>query len=128
MARRYAYAASLSWGGDEPTAELEVEVEYSVAWGSPETGRGYMADPEKYDPGSPDIVEDIKVLKIDGRERPWALGFGFISDAEAETMITEKLEAHEEDMIRDAAEVEAADADEARERRWEETRNDRLDE
>ena len=69
MSRRYTYAASLSFGGDAPTAELEVEVDFTVEWGSPESGRS--GRPEDYDPGSPSIVEDIKVLKINGRSGPF---------------------------------------------------------
>lgn len=35
------YAGTLSWGGDEPTAELEVEWSYTVLWGAPATGPTY---------------------------------------------------------------------------------------
>lgn len=69
MSRRFTYAASLSFGGDEPTAELEAEVDFTVDWGSPESGRS--GPPEDYDPGSPSTVEDIRVLKIDGRSEPF---------------------------------------------------------
>ena len=61
-ATRYHYTASLSWGGDTPTAELEVEVSYAVAWGSPE--RRNFGLPDTYDLGSPSEVEDIRVEKI----------------------------------------------------------------
>lgn len=63
--KRYIYSTSLSWGGDEPTAELEVVVAYSVEWGQPESGR--FGPPENYDPGSGSLVEDISVLQIDGK-------------------------------------------------------------
>lgn len=116
---RYRYSASLSWGGDAPTAEVEVEVSFSVAWGSPETGRGYMADPAKYDPGSPDVVEDIKLLTVDGRSRPWDMGFGFLSDDEFERDVIEKLEVHHDDMIAEAQLDEMPDPDAQREERRE---------
>lgn len=66
---RYNFATSLSWGGDEPTAEMEVEVDFTAQFGSPETGR--FGAPENYDPGAHAEVEDIRVLKIDGREGPF---------------------------------------------------------
>jgi hypothetical protein len=121
MDRRYTYAASLSWGGDEPTAELEVEVSFSVAWGSPESGR--FGPPEDYDPGCGSVVEDIRVEKINGR--PYA---DFHRDegrpGSAMSAIIDKLEMdHEQDMLAEAAEDDAARRDsyleaEADERRW----------
>ena len=61
MSKRYTYATTLNWGGDTPTAEIEVEVSYTVAWGSAETGR--FGPPENYDPGSADLVEDIRAAE-----------------------------------------------------------------
>ena len=113
---RYTYATCLNWGGDEPTAEIDVVVSYAVAWGSPETGR--FGVPEDYDPGSPDVVEDLRVEKIDGR--PVSESPGLL------VPIMEKLEAIEEalfpDLIANAAQVEAARADEAAEYRREAAR------
>lgn len=65
---RYTYSTCLSFGtdGEADYCEMDVTVSFTVAWGSPETGAGYMADPYNYDPGSPDVVEDIKVESIDG--------------------------------------------------------------
>jgi len=107
MAPRYTYATCLSWGGDTPTAEIDVEVSYTVAWGSPETGR--FGVPEDYDPGSPDVVEDLRVEKIDGR--PVETSPGLL------VPIMEKLEAVEDELFPDliihAREVEEARADEA---------------
>ena len=107
MAPRYTYATCLSWGGDTPTAEIDVEVSYTVAWGSPETGR--FGVPEDYDPGSPDVVEDLRVEKIDGRP---------VEDSPGLLVpIMEKLEAVEDELFPDliihAREVEEARADEA---------------
>ena len=60
---RYRYATCLSWGGDEPTAELEVEVSYTVAWGRPET-------PPAYDHGGlPADPDEITNLATQGDQR-----------------------------------------------------------
>lgn len=127
MGRRYAYTTTLAWGGDEPTAEIEVEVSFTVAWGSPESGR--FGPPENYDPGSPDEVEDIRLEKVEGQPRPWGMGYGFIADDEFEADVVEKLEGsdwHVSAMIGEAAEREAGDHDEAMERRAEERRMGRF--
>jgi hypothetical protein len=115
---RYTYTASLEWGGDEPTAEVEVTLSYTVAWGSPETGR--FGPPENYDSGSPDIVEDIKLELVEGKSRPWDMGYGYLPDDDFEQDVIEKLEAHEDDMLAEAREVEAGRAHDAAESRWEE--------
>ena len=116
MANRYTYATCLGWGGDEPTAEIDVEVSYTVAWGSPETGR--FGPPENYDPGSPDEVEDLRVEKIDGRTVEASPGLL--------VPIMEKLEDIEDalfpDLIANAVEIEAARADEAADYRREAAR------
>jgi hypothetical protein len=120
-ARRYTYAASLSWGGDEPTAELEVEVSYSVAWGSPASGWG--GPPEHYDPGSGSVVEDIRVETVESLERPWRLHPGG-DDALAAEIIAKLEMDHEQEMLAEAAEEDAAAYDDAMERRAEETREE----
>lgn len=116
MSRRYTYATCLNWGGDEPTAEIEVEVSYTVAWGSAETGR--FGPPEDYDPGSPDAVEDLRVEKIDGR--PVEASPGLL------VPIMEKLEDIEDalfpDLIANAVKIEAARDDEAADYRREAAR------
>lgn len=126
----YRYACTLSWGGDEPTAELEVECSYSVAWGSSESGR--LGPPEDYDPGSGDVVEDIKILSVDGRPWPVDISYGFQTDAQSHEMLVEKLESdHETAMLQEAIEAEAAradaDADDRFERMREEMIEDDLD-
>jgi hypothetical protein len=110
MNARYRYATCLAWGGDVPTAEVEVEVSYGVAWGSPETGAGYMADPYNYDPGSPDVVEDIRLELVEGKPRPWGMYHGFVAneDDEFEFEVIEKLEDHEAAMLEEARAREAA--------------------
>lgn len=119
MSRRYTYATTLSWGGDEPTAELEVEVTFTVAWGSPESGR--FGPPEHYDPGSGSVVEDIRVETVESMERPWRLHPGG-DDALAAEIIAKLEMDHEADMLAEAAEEEAAAHDDAMERRAEERR------
>lgn len=102
--QRYRYACTLNLGGSDESGEFEVEVSYEVAWGSPETPTPYLGDPALYDPGSPSIVEAITVEAVDGKTKPWGLGFGFIADAEVITRIEEALEDHEEAMILSATE------------------------
>lgn len=104
MARRFTYGASLSWGGDIPTAELEVEVSYTVTWGSPPR---FSMNPELCDEGSPSVVEDIRVETIDGLPLAEALkrGSGEYMPGETVRLILEKLEMdHEGEMIQEAAE------------------------
>lgn len=97
MRTRYRYATTLDFGADEH----EVEVSYTVAWGSPETGAGYMADPYKYDPGSPDEVEELRLELVDGEPGPF--------DQEAEAMVLQTLaQDHTEAMLQEAREREAA--------------------
>ena len=122
--RRYRYACTLSWGGDVPTAEVEVEVSYSMAWGSPETGR--YGPPENYDPGCGDEVEDIRLELVEGKPRPWGMYYGYIAneDAEFETDVREKLDCdeHLSAMILEASEQEQAAEDSYREAEWDERR------
>ena len=108
MTKRYTYATTLSWGGDTPTAELEVECTYSVDWGTPETGRGYLADPAGYDPGSPTVVECIKIVSVDGKPWPVDLSYGYQTEAQDHEMLVDKLQDHEDDMIEAALCYEAA--------------------
>lgn len=112
MSTRYRYATTLAFGDDgEPGyAEVDVEVSYTVAWGSPETGAGYMADPYKYDPGSPDVVEDVRLELVHGRRRPWNLGDGWVPEASQEEMILARFDsdAHQEAMLQEAREREAS--------------------
>lgn len=99
MATRYTYAASVTLGDDFDT-EAEIEVTYSVAWGSPETGRGYMADPYRYDPGAPDVVECVQLVAINGEPvNVYPPEFAAQALAEIETNHTEAMleEARHED-------------------------------
>lgn len=89
MERRYSYICSLSWGGDEPTAELDdVEVTFSVAWGEPSE------------------VEDIRVESIDGRSVAEASAHDYVR-GETVRQIIDKLEMeHESRMLWIASEEE----------------------
>lgn len=64
----YQYSTCLSFGtdGEADYAEVDVTISYDVVWGSEESGR-FSGPPENYDPGSPDEIESIAVLEIDGR-------------------------------------------------------------
>lgn len=100
--RPYRYAATLSWGGDTPTAELEIECAYSVAWNETDC----------------DEVEDIQILTVDGKPWPVDLSYAFQTEAEDHDMLVEKLLGdHEDWMIREAMERDAERHAEAADRR-----------
>lgn len=125
MPTTYTYACTLSWGGDTPTAELEIECSYTVAWGSSESGR--FGPPEDYDPGAGDVVEDIKILTVDGKLWPVDISYGFQTDNQSHEMLVDKLESdHEADMIAAAIEEEAVRADAAADDRFERMREDMI--
>ncbi len=83
MSRR-RYATSLSWGGDIPTAEIEVEVEYDVHWGRSARTSG---PPEYYHEADPAEIDNIAVLTIDGKPGPFHDGFQDWAD-----LVRDKLE------------------------------------
>jgi hypothetical protein len=129
--KRYTYATTLAFGDDgEPGyAEVEVEVSYTVAWGTSESGR--FGPPELYDPGSADLVEDIRLEKVEGKPRPWGMYDGWIAneDDKFATVVVERLDGDERalaDMLTEAAEQAAADYHEAMEYRAEQRRDDEL--
>lgn len=103
MATRYTYATTLTFStGVVPEVdEVEVEVSFTVAWGSPETGAGYMADPYKYDPGSPDEIEDLTLRSVDG------VGGPFDQHDEA-AILQEVAQNHTDAMLQEARDREAA--------------------
>ena len=123
---RYFYSTTLSFGGDEPTAELELSVSYSVAWGSPESGR--YGPPEDYDPGAGDVVEDIKILTVGGKPWPVSISYGYQTEAQDHEMLVDRLESdHEADMIAAAVEEEASRADAAADDRFERMREEMIE-
>jgi hypothetical protein len=104
MNRRFIYTTDLSWGGDIPTAELEVEVSYEVAWGSSETGR--FGPPENYSPGSDSIIEDIRIEKIEGKPAEEYVVGEYVAGHTVASII-EKIELsdrHQEAMLNEASE------------------------
>lgn len=120
-ARRYTYACTITFGQDgEPGySEVEVEVSYSVAWGSPESG--WFGPPENYDPGSGDVVEDIRLEKVKGKPRPWNMGYGFLSDDDFATDCIEKIEGdkhHYDAMVAEANDAATAARDSYLEQEW----------
>jgi hypothetical protein len=102
MARRYFYSTCLMFGtdGEADHVELDVTVSFTVARGSPESGR-YGGPPENYDPGSPDEVEDVRLVE----------GNAGLS-AEQELVVLSRLEddVHTAAMAEIAREADAADA------------------
>lgn len=69
--QRFRYATSVSFGGDTPTAEFEVELTYTFLPGSPERGPTYASGGE---PPDPPEVDDVRLELVDGRPRPWQDG------------------------------------------------------
>lgn len=125
MARRYTYVCTLSWGGDEPTAEVEVEVSYTLTPGCPEQGPSYASGGQ---PAEYPAIDDIRLEKVEGKPRPWGMYSGYIAneDDEFATECIEKIEGserHLEAMINEASERDASDEDDARERRHEDQRD-----
>lgn len=101
---RYTTTVAFPPNSDEDGPEFDVEVTYTVARGTPESGR--TGPPENYDPGSPDEIEDFKLVKCDGKERPWNAGYGFISDEDWEERVREKID--DDDLLRNANETDEA--------------------
>lgn len=103
MATRYSYATTLAYStGDVPEVdEVEVEVSFTVAWGAPGTGRPYYGPVELYDEGSPDEVEDLRLLSVDG------VGGPFDQHDEA-AILQEIAQNHIEAMLEEARDREAA--------------------
>lgn len=113
MATRYTYACTLPYStGDVPEVEeMDVEVSFSVAWGSTGTGRPYYGPPENYDEGSPDEVEDLRLERVNDAARPSpAGGFGSTEvNQEFEAAILQEVaQNHTEAMLEEARQCEAA--------------------
>lgn len=127
MTRRYRYGCTIPFGHDgEPGySEVEIEVSYAVAWGSSEAGRN--GPPEHYDPGCGDMVEDIKLELVEGKPRPWDMGYGYISDDDFAADCVEKIEGdkyHYEAMVGEAAQEDAAARDSYLEQEWKDSRSE----
>lgn len=126
MSRPFVYETTLSFGTDgEPDyCEIDVKVEFTVAWGSPETGN--YGPPENYDPGSGDEIENVKLVEVNRKPRPWNMGLGFITDDEFAETVADVLDGghHPEAMINEAIEVAQGDHEAAMEARAELRRED----
>lgn len=124
-ATRYTYATTLAYStGDVPEVdEVEVEVSFSVAWGSPETGR--WGPPENYDPGAGDEIEDLRLERVNGTKSPGPdapYGAGALNQEYEAAILQEIAQNHAEAMLSEARDHEAAWADDAAERAYESRR------
>ena len=110
MAKTFTYT-TLALSAHEEDDGIEVEVTFTVAWGSPESGR--FGPPEDYDPGCGDEVENITVIKVGGLTEGYGKAFamGYQSDAQIAADIVEELQSdrHQEAMIELAIDEAAAD-------------------
>ena len=118
MATRYTYACTLpySTGTVPEVEEMEVEVSFSVAWGSAGTDRPYYGPPENYDGGSPDEVEDLRLVSVDGTTKPFpaaAFGAGEINQEFEAAILQEIAQNHTEGMLEAARDREDYWADDA---------------
>lgn len=125
MAKRYNYETTvcLDTSGDYAySADFDVKVEFSVAWGSPPSGE--YGPPENYDPGSDSVVEDVKIVSVEGLTEGWgkAFTFGYQTDAQVAADMVEALDF--DDLLVSAREEEADAAIHAEEERAEHRRED----
>lgn len=108
MARetRCTYAGTLAWGGDTPTAELEVEWSYTVRWGAPARGPSYASGGE---PADPDEIEDIRILTVDDKPWPVDLFGGYQTERENfDTLENKIVDEFWDEMIESAIEKDCA--------------------
>lgn len=102
----YNFSTCLSFGddGEANYIEMDVEVAYQVIWGEPTV---WGSTPETSHQGSGDEIDDIKVIKIDGRPAPWNLIPLPNGDAEVADQIEAQLRQHcEEAMLERARDLE----------------------
>lgn len=126
MPRTHTYK-TLALSAHEEDDGIEVEVTFTVAWGSSPSGE--FGPPENYDPGSDHEVENITIVKVGGLTEGYGKQFamGYQSDAQIAADVVETLqsERHQEAMIELAIDAEAGDHEHAMEMRAEERRLDR---
>lgn len=123
MGKTFTHYTTVNLGNDE-ASEFEVTLTFSVAWGSPETGR--FGRPEDYDPGCGSEVEDIKVVSIEGMTSGWGKAFamGYQTDEQIADAVIEALtDADLDRMLVEASEEAFADAVDAEEYRAESRRD-----
>lgn len=101
---RHTYATGVSFGGDIPTAELDVELSYSFIPGRAET-------PPAYDhgglPAEPAMIEDVEVVTIDGKSRPWDRHTDHTDDELADAILNQ-LGDIDDELIAHALETDAS--------------------
>jgi hypothetical protein len=103
---RYRYATTLSFGDDgEPGyTELDVEVSYKVLWGRPETPPAYSHGGL---PADPDEVDDVRLELVDGKPRPWDMGYGYLTDDDFAAQVEDRFGDLWCELIAEAAQTEA---------------------
>lgn len=118
MTRTYTYEATVCLGSDEGS-EFDVKASFTVAWGSPETGR--FGPVEGYDPGSADEIENVRILEVEGKASGWSQYAGdMLSDGQvAEVLIDALITDHAERMLHEAAEEDDGRREQAAEYRAE---------
>lgn len=100
----YTYETTISFGGDTPTAELDVRFSFTVSWGTPETPPCYAHGGL---PADPDEVDDIRVVAVNGLPSGWS---DHQSDAGvADTLINALTEDDYARMLEEAIEADASD-------------------
>lgn len=67
MARRFTQIVNLAHVRPLMEGDLEVTVVYDFTPGTPEVGRGYMADPTRYDPGSDPEFVIVSITDLTGQ-------------------------------------------------------------
>lgn len=111
--RQYETTLALSIAGGGET-ELDLTITYTVSPGSPETGRGYMADPAKYDPGSSDElnIESFTLSRCDVISLDWLMWQFHSDDTLREAILADWRETEASDreaVMEDRAERAAED-------------------
>jgi len=90
---------------DGAEREFDLVLQCSVTPGSPEVGRTYMGDPDKYDPGGPDEVWIDSLRAFDERGKECA------TVAKLALLIARSDEELEQDIVETWNEHEASDAE-----------------
>ena len=90
---------------DGAERDFDLVLQCSITPGSPEVGRGYLADPDKYDPGSPDevYIESLRAFDDSGKE--------CATVAKLALLIARSDEVLEQDIVETWKEHEASDAE-----------------
>lgn len=117
MGRHYTYETTLCIDGEN---DIDVKVSFTVSWGHP--GCWYQRNGDPGFPPEPSEIDDITVETINGHLHPIAAFGTPATNLTAEAIERKLREEHSDAMIQEAAEADAAEHDDAEERRWEEFR------